>query len=81
MVNGFYKLHLEARLGTIQLENKFTDIFLKWKEISQINQTFVGTFFTFNNGTKLAPCLPPYHRVTIGLFQKISTPPMDELGT
>ena len=28
------------RLGTIQLENIFTDIFLNWKEISQIDSTF-----------------------------------------
>ena len=30
----------KPRLGTIQLENIFTDIFLNWKEISQINYTF-----------------------------------------
>ena len=30
----------KPRLGTIQLDNIFTDIFLNWKEISQINCTY-----------------------------------------
>ena len=40
MANGLCKLHLEAQTGHHPTGEHFTDIFLNWKEISQINYTF-----------------------------------------